>query len=278
MKIYTIEGGVVREGAHVERVEKSGYVIFIIRVGQDGRGRKEGWLVVDDRMIDQRTDHWESVSRSYKKPGEQTWWSECSNYRRAGADDNGVYSLPPHGKAVFAKDETTTETTELDGTVRRAVVRQIELFPVLEVRTGRLGQTQSGKPKLVTGDDSSTDCLVVLRTQIGYRGGNSLTGDRTDPGKPEVGNWGDPGYQPEVPAQFAPFPGRILATGTIAQGAAGRAGSGDQHVAVLPKGAIFRTAYSGRLYGGPSHHYFFWDGQKIHGGLTRDERDAVDVW
>ena len=45
----------------------------------------------------------------------------------------------------------------------------------------------------------------------------------------------------------------------------------------MPK-CVFRTTYSGRLYGAPSAHYYSWDGQQLLGGLTWDERCASDIF
>lgn len=77
--------------------------------------------------------------------------------------------------------------------------------------------------------------------------------------------------------EFHPFPGEIICTGIIAQGAAGRAGSGEQLVAVLPANTVFRTGYSGRLYGSPSaHYYIFRNGQVL--SATWKEREVLDVF
>lgn len=63
----------------------------------------------------------------------------------------------------------------------------------------------------------------------------------------------------------------------IAQGAAGRMGSGKQLVAIMPAGIVFRTGYSGRLYGAPSEHYYIYrDGQLL--SATWDEREASDIF
>lgn len=115
-----------------------------------------------------------------------------------------------------------------------------------------IGVTRSGAPKFTAvglGGASGTECLVVFRTPIGFRGGNNHTGDRVDmDAKPED-------------LKFHPFPGTPLVQGTIAQGDAGRMGSGQQMVARIPAGVVFRTSYSGRLYGSPSAHYYvFRDG------------------
>ena len=77
--------------------------------------------------------------------------------------------------------------------------------------------------------------------------------------------------------EFHPFPGEILCEGIIAQGDAGRMGSGEQLVAVIPKNIVFRTGYSGRLYGYPSEHYYiFRDGQLL--AVTREERELSDIF
>jgi hypothetical protein len=80
-----------------------------------------------------------------------------------------------------------------------------------------------------------------------------------------------------APEKCFPFPGEIIAEGTIAQGDAGRAGSGDQIVALMPHGVVFRTGYSRRRYGKPSAHYYVFDGEKIL-AATREEREASDIF
>ena len=138
----------------------------------------------------------------------------------------------------------------------------------------------------------SGEILVVFRTPIGFRGGSSHTGDLLGwscgvsyLGRCKAEGQGlapkrcplcDNGY-PGPRNQFAEFPGEILTEGTIAQGAAGRMGSGRQLVAIVPAGAVFRTGYSGRLYGHPSSHYYMWDGEALL-SATWQERDAADLW
>lgn len=127
-----------------------------------------------------------------------------------------------------------------------------------------IGNTKSGKPKLFPETNSdNTRCIVVFRTQIGYRGGNSHTGDRKNTEGDEL--------------QFEEFPGEILCQGTIAQGDAGRMGSGSQLIAVMPKGIVFRTGYSGRLYGDPKAHYYMFDGEDII-AVTWEQREDSDIF
>lgn len=129
-----------------------------------------------------------------------------------------------------------------------------------------VGETKAEKPKLFAKEREDTDekIICVFRTKIGYRGGNSHTGDRT-------------GEDDNDRPSFALFPGKELVSGSIAQGTAGRMGSGSQMVAVMPKDTVFRTGYSGRLYGGPGSHYYLWDGEKLL-SLTWDERVASDLF
>jgi len=150
-----------------------------------------------------------------------------------------------------------------------------------------LGSTKSGGPKLIARQEpgGDTEAIVVFRTGIGYRGGNSHTGDRAGWacrrwGCKAEGDGQYPATCPDcghdVTIRFAPFPGRILATGIIAQGNAGRMGSGEQIVAVVPRGVVFRTGYSGRLYGRPAAHYYLFDGEQLL-AATWEERMATDI-
>jgi len=154
-----------------------------------------------------------------------------------------------------------------------------------------IATTQAGKPKLVARDIVSTreKVIIVFRTSIGFRGGNSHTGDYTgwtcracgnislvNEPVPEVCPCGCGSYRgPEL--TFEPFPGEIIARGRIAQGKAGNAGSGEQIIALMPQGVVFRVALSGRLYGNPSTFYGRWDGEQLV-VLTRTERDASDLF
>lgn len=183
-----------------------------------------------------------------------------------------------------------------------------------ELRAARIGETKSGKPKLFAANAPTTTekYIVVLRTDIGFRGHNSHTGDR----HPEGGQWvckndhahtgwspeqppqcplckeaGLPDYDPEVwdwetkrnsppewRREFLPWPAeRTLVEGMIAQGDAGRMGDGQQFIAVIPEKTVFRTGYSGRLYGAPGHHYHWLIDGRCQ-SLTWDERSMLDQW
>lgn len=139
----------------------------------------------------------------------------------------------------------------------------------VEIRFAEVGSTKAEKPKLLArnGADSDEKIIVVFRTSIGFRGGNTHTGDST--GTEEK-------HGRQVPV-FADFPGEILVKGQIAQGIAGYMGSGDQLVAVMPKGTVFRTGYSGRLYGAPAAHYYLWNGEQLL-AATWEEREVSDIF
>lgn len=166
----------------------------------------------------------------------------------------------------------------------------VEGLPAGEGRllAARIAHTRQGKPKLiaVAPETASPEAvLVVFRTTIGYRGGNRHDGGPT--GWSCVCGAAGTGEPPAAcPASqwharpnvvYGPFPGRMLARGGISQGAAGRMGSGDQMVALIPKGAIFRIARSGRLYGQPGVHWARWDGTSLV-VLTPEERALLDEW
>ena len=120
----------------------------------------------------------------------------------------------------------------------------------------KISETKSGRPKLVEMESNSdnNEAIVIFRTKIGFRGSNDHTGD------------GD-----------KPFPGKVLVEGVIAQGDAGRMGSGDQLIAVIPKNTVFSTKYYGRLYGSPSEHFYIFDGDKII-SVTKEERELIDIF
>ena len=158
-----------------------------------------------------------------------------------------------------------------------------------------IGTTRSGGPKLISGGPNPDACIVVFRTPIGFRGSNDHTGDRigwpcprcyepdTAAEKPENGSrcphcgeerdWGLRGAK----LRFREFPGKVVVEGLIAEGDAGRMGSGRQLVAVVPAGMVFRTGYYGRLYGGAPSHYHRFDGSSII-SVTWDERVATEVF
>ena len=240
LKVFTIENGTVTEGARVETftLQGAGVSIPAITIGEEGRGRKLGILPV------------QLFPDSHKE------WQE----------EGYVY-----------------------------------------INFAEIGTTKAGKPKLFQTEDADTTekCVCIFRTMIGYRGGNSHTGDRKE--EYWVPNWVgssklsdlslelkekytkeearkiaeevnsslDALFRREI--EFHPFPGEILCEGIIAQGAAGRVGSGYQYVAVMPEDTVFRTGYSGRLYGTPSaDYYIFRDGRIL--AATWEEREISDIF
>lgn len=242
MKAFTVESGKVIEGVRVDSfiLKGAGVTIPAVIVGEEGRGRKLGVLPV------------QLLPNSYKE------WQE-------------------------------------KGTIL--------------IHSAKVGQTKAGKPKLIEVSEVTDTgrCICVFRTRIGYRGGNSHTGDCKE--EYWVPNWFwrpdisalfpelkekyskeeaiaivkelDASYQWDViferKLEFLPFPGEILCEGIIAQGAAGRMGNGTQLVAVMPAGIVFRTGYSGRLYGAPSAHYYVYrDGQIL--SATWEEREVADIF
>src|SRR5690606_38823678 len=220
MKIFTIRNGEISEGARVESFTLKGAGISIpaIIIGEEGRGRRLGVLPV--QLLPSTYEEWQQKGNVY-------------------------------------------------------------------IRFAEVGTTKAGKPKLLQTENADTleKCICVFRTEIGFRGGNSHTGDRKEEywvldylWRADLSALGkDPSakYTKEEAMQlteelnalkntkhawycvfnkkceFHPFPGEVLCEGIIAQGAAGRMGSGSQLVAVMPANVVFRTGYSGRLYGEP---------------------------
>jgi hypothetical protein len=134
--------------------------------------------------------------------------------------------------------------------------RELGVLPVEGAQPGdtilaaRIGQTRSGRPKLIAAAQAEDHdrAIVVFRTSIGFRGWNSHDGE------------------------FHP-----LVSGIIAQGLAGRAGSGHQHVALLAAGNVVKVRRRGRLYGAPpEHHYMLRDGKLLV--ATPEERELAEVF
>jgi hypothetical protein len=119
-----------------------------------------------------------------------------------------------------------------------------------EIMAARVGLTRSGRFKLIAAPvaEDHDHAIVVFLTSIGFRGWNSHEGE----------------FQ-------------RLVSGVIAQGLAGRMGSGHQHVALLEAGQIVRVRRGGRLYGAaPEHHYMLREGRLLV--ATPEERELAEVF
>lgn len=68
----------------------------------------------------------------------------------------------------------------------------------------------------------------------------------------------------------------ILAEGKIAQGAAGRMGSNQQLILILPKDVVVGWAIGGRVYGNPREYEMWWDGEKLN-CMAAAERELLEV-
>lgn len=247
MLVFTIESGEVTEGARVDSftLKGAGVTIPAIIVGEEGRGRKLGVLPI--QLLPEQYKEWQEKGYTH-------------------------------------------------------------------IHSAEIGTTKAGKPKLFQTEDADTTekCICIFRTKIGVRGSNSHTGDLKDEywvphwswkkGISALGEelkerytkkeavslakrldssepWDDIMFEVifERKVEFHPFPGEILCEGIIAHGMAGRAASGEQLVAILPADTVFRTGYSGRLYGSPAaHYYIFRNGQVL--AATWKEREVSDVF
>ncbi len=243
--MFTVNSGSVVEGVPVETVKiMQGTVeIFAITVGESGRGRQLGMVPVD------QPPHTACPNRNRDVDGSTC--QKCGVALEANGHHPDKGEVP--GRLLFAE----------------------------------LGQTKAGKPKLFSKPAATSDnkVVVVFNTMIGFRGGNSHTGDRAgwtcscgesaDTARPE--KCPKCGSAEGLKNKFAQFLGEVIAKGVIAEGDAGRAGSGEQLIALIPKDVVFRTFYSGRLYGKPAAHYYVWNGEKLL-AATWEERSAADLF
>jgi hypothetical protein len=176
---------------------------------------------------------------------------------------NGAVSAGISTKTIEAQSGDTYQAISLG---ERGRGRYEAVIPVRNcgsdevVMCAEVTETRAGKPAVIADEHTETDfALVAFRTQIGFRGGNDHTGCRTSAERNQQGRF-----------EFRPFPGKILATGTIAQGTAGNMGSGDQLLAIVPKNVWVRAAISGRLYGANPPNYFYFDGLNIKAYTVED--------
>ncbi len=171
--------------------------------------------------------------------------------------------------------------------------RRLGVLPVAGAKpddtivAAELGLTRSGKPKLIARSDPTTTdkAIVVLWSPIGYRGSNEHTGDRSERWHCiQCGLAGDSNPPARCPTcgplggiqrEFLPFPGEVLVQGRIADGEAGRVGSGEQLVALVPQGVWFRVGFSGRRYGAPMAWYYRFDGNQVI-AVTWEERQLLE--
>jgi hypothetical protein len=127
----------------------------------------------------------------------------------------------------------------------------------------------------------SDHALVVFETPIGHHGTNSHSGDRCGwrchcgatgddlVPPPFCPVCGEPGYWGWPTICYLPFPGKVLAQGRVVSEAGGKTRGGRQIVALIPQSVVFRTGYTGHMFGGvPAEYYYLWDSEHLIGGVT----------
>jgi len=258
MKIFTIESGDVFEGARVDTfmLKGAGVSIPAIIIGEEGRGRKLGILPV------------QLLPEEYKK------WQENGYVNIYYAEIGTTKAGRP--KLVQVEDAETIE-------------RCICIFDTLIGYRGSNSHTGDIKEEYwIPNWLWRSDFSDLVKKYLGREPKEKYTEDEGRQIIEELNNM----VPEEVKfprkkyifdaiftkkREFHPFPGEIISTGIIAQGDAGRMGNGEQLVAIIPEGIVFRTGYSGRLYGHPAEHYYiFRDGKII--AVTMDEREATDIF
>lgn len=254
MKIYTISDGTATRGARVEKRQiANASEIYVIEVGEAGRGRSTGWVVCDPKVVKQERKTF--TFRISLICGEV--WDTFMPME--GYIPSSWHECIPRTRKLLGREEIISKFPgEKDNKPADAYGSGDWESPAV-VESGILGTTKSGAPKLYLGEEESKEVLVVMRTLLGFRGSNAQTGDK-------------------IGEQYLPFPGKIIVSGRIAQGDAGRAGSGTQIIAILKDGDIFREEMVGRLYGSPPERFYKISGGKIIGGVSPEERAASEIF
>ena len=269
MKCFTISSGTVTAGIAVEKMNLTGAGVEIdaVMVGESGRGRELGVLPVGGHP-----------EAPMVPCGSQTDAPEHRGEKRA---ERPLLLAADVGQTRAGKPKL----------VREASQAKADDFCVVAFRTSigfRGGNAHTGdrvtSPCRHRGQNPAEGLKIIARCceQCGvalpeppvFKHGDEI---------PPYSRIGDSDWRqvrhPDAGDEwtFAPFPGEIICWGAIAQGGAGGMGSGEQIVAVIPRGVVFRTGYSGRLYGRPGAHYYVFDGEKIL-AATWDERQASDCF
>jgi hypothetical protein len=143
------------------------------------------------------------------------------------------------------------------GRGRKRSVLPVEGVPVGErLEYAQVATTLKGGNKLRACMPTTThpECILVLRTGMGFRGGSFVCLD---------------GETERISGDL------ILAEGMIAEGAAGRMGCSAQYILRIPAGKIYNVRLSGRLYGAPSSYFFRFNGEEVE-VVSAEERELLD--
>ena len=150
-RVFTIENGTVSEGAKIENLHLKGANIDIaaVLVGEEGRGRHQEAMPIDRPPMVACPDRGKDVYESGDK------CKKCAATLGAPEPSKGGWS---------GETRKHPEQGLVLGTLKFA----------------EIGATKAAKPKFFAKDAPTTDekVIVVFRTQIGFRGGNSHTGDK----------------------------------------------------------------------------------------------------
>lgn len=299
--IFTVKSGAVQNGAQI--VRRNGKTV--LEVGEDGRGRKLATLLVENAPMvpcPKRTA-WGG------KPVSSTWpWDyEPDPARRASCGECGERYVPVRNEGGKVTAMQHPDRGEILGRLYAATLlknsagmyklvaasaatnasRALVVMPTpigfrgsnehTGDRTGRLvscphAGAVGGFPEKP--DGTCEECGVrseyaTLREHPELRDAAARIWGAND-----KGIWWHPQTM-IVATDFLEFPGNIIAKGWIAQGAAGYAGSGQQIIATVPKNAVFRTGYSGRLYGAPAAHYYVFTGETVLASTWEDRLNGM---
>jgi len=300
--VFTAASGVVAPGAEIVMIEVAGGKKPALVVGEEGRGRKLAFILVENAPLvacPKRTawggkpvsspwpwDHEPNVSH-----GETC--SECGERYVPVRNDAGKVTAVQHPAdrgEVFGRLMAATLLQNSAGAYKLVAAsaptvtsKAVIVLPTpigfrgsnehTGDRTGKkIPCSYAGQPGSFPSNPDGTCAECGARAQhVWFTERPDLREAAEQRG---IGDGRGTFWHPQteiIALEFHPFPGRVIAEGRIAQGDAGYAGGGEQIVAVLKRGDVFRTGYSGRLYGKPSAHYYAYDGERVH-AATWDER------
>lgn len=299
MKIFTIQRGKSTEGAVIETLKLAGAGVEIpaLIIGEEGRGRKRGILPVD--LLPETQAAWkagEKVVIKFAKLGETRVGKPKLIETAAPSGNHAVVVFRAHmGYRGGNSFSGGTETLEMWQPVKQAgalrhqnshgvtmakmkysdVVSCPEWKP--EIGSDNTATTEwhrereqweaENKKVWRRGDDFSRGFLATQDQKSAWvEAAKTATPEQLASMIPVEGLRGEkPGslWEPTSDKRVIPWPLQDLATGVIAEGMAGRMGSGEQKISIMRPGDICRISYYGRLYGAPNAHNVDYDGNTV---------------
>jgi len=260
--IFSVADGCVSEGVTVDSftIKSAQVTLPAILIGEEGRGREMGVLPV----------HLSAESyRTWQQDGRVRVLSASVGQSRSGRPKLFEGPNPDPSRAIVVAREPIGFRGWNRYSGRGTEYR-------LRLEGGDLLGGKEAATKILEEAGYSEDAARLRVTEVDldtvFRGGPyRLSGDPNA----RIKALGGMVFCEAFVQEPVPFPGQVLVEGRIAQGAAGRMGSGTQKVFVVKDGDEWVVEYGGRRYGAPHKRIYRFENGKVI-SLTPEEVDLLD--